>query len=105
MKIAELVGDEDSDDKSRTFVFYDEGHTLGNALHFIISNYPEVNFCGYTIPHPAEAKMHLRIQSSGPKALDILQKGLKDLEKLCDFTLMKFDQSMTEYKDNITVEQ
>uniref|UniRef100_A0A023F7V9 DNA-directed RNA polymerases I and III subunit RPAC2 n=1 Tax=Triatoma infestans TaxID=30076 RepID=A0A023F7V9_TRIIF len=105
MKIAELVGDEDSDEKSRTFVFYDEGHTLGNALHFIISNYAEVNFCGYTIPHPAETKMHFRIQSSGPKALDILQKGLKDLEKLCDLTLAKFDEALVQHKASNIVRQ
>ena len=26
---------------------------------------PNVEFCGYTIPHPSEAVMHLRIQTWG----------------------------------------
>ncbi|VEN61534.1 unnamed protein product [Callosobruchus maculatus] len=52
----------DTATKSKTFVFNDEGHTLGNALRCIISSYPDVEFCGYTIPHPAENKMHFRIQ-------------------------------------------
>lgn len=26
---------------------------------------PEVEFCGYSIPHPSEAKIHLRIQMYG----------------------------------------
>lgn len=26
---------------------------------------PEVEFCGYSIPHPSEAKMNVRIQSYG----------------------------------------
>lgn len=26
---------------------------------------PAVEFCGYTIPHPSDAKMHLRIQTTG----------------------------------------
>ncbi|KAL1122630.1 hypothetical protein AAG570_002957 [Ranatra chinensis] len=86
-----MTGDEESDDKSRTFVFTDEGHTLGNVLRAVITSYPEVTFCGYTVPHPAETKMHFRIQTSGPKAIDILMRGLKDLAQICDITLQKFD--------------
>ena len=29
---------------------------------------PAVEFCGYTIPHPSDAKMHLRIQTTGKKS-------------------------------------
>ena len=47
----------------RTFVFKNEGHTLGNALRAVILQNPEVIFCGYTLPHPAEDQMHLRIQT------------------------------------------
>lgn len=28
-------------------------------------NSPDVEFCGYTMPHPSEPKMHLRIQTWG----------------------------------------
>jgi hypothetical protein len=28
-------------------------------------NSPDVEFCGYTIPHPSETKMHVRIQTWG----------------------------------------
>lgn len=51
---------------------------------------PEVVFCGYTVAHPAEKKLHVRIQTSGPRAVDILQRGLQDLEKLCDEITTKF---------------
>ncbi|XP_014241109.1 probable DNA-directed RNA polymerases I and III subunit RPAC2 [Cimex lectularius] len=99
MKIAELAGDEGTE-TSRTFVFYDEGHTFGNVLRCVITSYPEVTFCGYTVPHPAEMKMHLRIQTNGPRAIDILQKGLQDLDKMCDHTLGKFDSAMAVYNVN-----
>ncbi|XP_067012455.2 DNA-directed RNA polymerases I and III subunit RPAC2 isoform X2 [Anabrus simplex] len=89
-----LAGDEKSDGKSRTFVFQDEGHTLGNALRCIIVRYPEVVFCGYTIPHPADSRLHFRIQTIGPPAVDILRRGLADLEKLCDHTLKVFQNEM-----------
>ena len=102
MRLAELAGDEAFGEKSRTFVFQDEGHTLGNALRCIIVRYPEVLFCGYTVPHPAEAKMHFRIQTSGPRAVDILRRGLEDLAKVCDHTTTVFQEKMSAYKASST---
>ncbi|XP_039284366.1 probable DNA-directed RNA polymerases I and III subunit RPAC2 [Nilaparvata lugens] len=102
--IAELAGDENSGDRSRTFIFNDEGHTLGNALRSIIVSYPDVTFCGYTVPHPAEIKMHLRIQTNGPRAVDVLQRGLSDLHKLCEFTQQLFKAAMSEYKTRAQLE-
>ncbi|XP_024215619.1 DNA-directed RNA polymerases I and III subunit RPAC2 [Halyomorpha halys] len=105
MRITELAGDNQPDDTSKTFVFYDEGHTLGNALRFVITKYPEVNFCGYTVPHPAEQKMHFRIQTNGLRAVDILQRGLEDLEKLCEHTLKVFDEAVSDYKNQSSMEE
>lgn len=31
----------------------------------LMSDSPNVEFCGYTIPHPSEQKMNLRIQTYG----------------------------------------
>lgn len=31
----------------------------------LISRREGVEFCGYSVPHPVEAKMHLRIQTKG----------------------------------------
>ncbi|XP_023717295.1 probable DNA-directed RNA polymerases I and III subunit RPAC2 [Cryptotermes secundus] len=95
--IAELAGDE-LDKKSRTFVFKEGGHTFGNALRCIISRYPDVTLCGYTIPHPSETAMHFRIQTTGSAAVDVLKQGIEDLEKLCDHTLTVFQDEMTQFK-------
>ncbi|BCR89002.1 DNA-directed RNA polymerase core subunit RPC19 [Aspergillus chevalieri] len=74
-----------------SFQFEGEGHTLGNALRFSIMKNPQVEFCGYTIPHPSEQKMNLRIQTSDETtATDALQKGLDDLMDLCDVVTDKF---------------
>ena len=57
-----------------------ETHTLGNALRNVILQNPNVIFCGYDMPHPAEDQMFLRIQTvEGVSAQDALRKGLKDL--------------------------
>jgi DNA-directed RNA polymerase I and III subunit RPAC2 len=49
-----LAGDARSKDNCRTFVFKGETHTLGNALKNAILRNPQVIFCGYSMPHPAE---------------------------------------------------
>ncbi|XP_047989674.1 probable DNA-directed RNA polymerases I and III subunit RPAC2 isoform X2 [Leguminivora glycinivorella] len=97
MKISELPGDDESSLTCRTYVFQDESHTLGNALKCIISRYEDVQFCGYTVPHPAEAKMHFRIQAHETAALEILKRGIKDLEKVCDHTINLFESEVKEY--------
>jgi len=59
-----------------TFQITDEDHTLGNALRYVITKKygelkyilicsPDVEFCGYSIPHPSEPKLNMRIQTYG----------------------------------------
>lgn len=56
----------------------------------------DVSFCGYTIPHPQENKMHFRIQTinSDVRAIDVLRRGLKDLESVCDHTISSFESEL-----------
>jgi len=79
----------------RTFVFKNEGHTLGNALRSVIMQNPQVTFCGYSLPHPAEDQMHLRIQTvEDVDAQDALLKGLNDLKKMTLHTKEVFQKSV-----------
>merc|ERR1712093_97817 len=80
-----------SSDTAASFEFKKEDHTLGNALRYIIMKNPDVEFCGYSIPHPSEALMNIRIQTyEGTTAVDALDKGLQDLMDLCDVVAAKF---------------
>lgn len=65
---------------------------------FIFYHSPDVEFCGYTVPHPAETKMHFRIQTKNGPAADVLRRGLEDLKKVCDHTLETFYEACKEYK-------
>lgn len=67
---------------------------------------PEVEFCGYSIPHPSEAKIHFRIQSRGPPAIEILKKGLDDLKSVYDGLLDKFKDDLAggSYEKNLELE-
>lgn len=81
-----------------SFQFEGEGHTLGNALRYMIMKNPAVEFCGYSIPHPSESKMNLRIQTyDSTTAIEALEKGLDDLMDLCDVVTEKFTAARDAY--------
>ncbi|MCL4120136.1 UNVERIFIED_CONTAM: hypothetical protein GTU68_005969 [Idotea baltica] len=97
-KIECLPGEQD--DFCKTFVINDEDHTLGNALKHIIVHYPAVVFCGYTVPHPMERKIHLRIQSVKTPATDILRQGIKDLKKQNEEVLKMIKIEVENFKES-----
>ena len=70
-------------DSAATFVFNGEDHTLGNALRYVLLRDPEVSFCGYTVPHPQESKMNVRIQTTGAPVCEVLKRNLEVLKGLC----------------------
>merc|ERR1712059_82756 len=90
-RLVVLAGDRDSGDTCRTFIFHKESHTLGNALRSMLLLNPRVLFAGYTIPHPAEDHMHLRIQTvKDYPAQTALKTALVDLKGLTTLTKTKF---------------
>jgi len=102
-RLVMLAGDgkTDADDETcRTFIFRGETHTLGNALRNVILQNPDVIFCGYDMPHPAEDQMFLRIQTvEGVSAQDALRKGLKDLKGICKVTKEKFEKAVQDFNN------
>ncbi|EPS26179.1 hypothetical protein PDE_01115 [Penicillium oxalicum 114-2] len=90
-----------SSDTAASFQFDGEGHTMGNALRYAIMKNPAVEFCGYTIPHPSDAKMHVRIQTNDTTtALEALEKGFNDLMDLCDVVTEKFTRARDQFKED-----
>ena len=81
-------------DTSRTFVFYNEGHTIGNPIRTIMMQQEGVEFCGYSVPHPVEAKMHLRVQTTGESATKALIKGFRTLEHICDVIGDRYEEAL-----------
>ena len=67
---------------SATFIFGNEDHTLGNSLRNVLMNRSETEFCGYSVPHPYEPKMNIRLQTAaGTNCQEVMKSGLKDLEE------------------------
>ncbi|KAK6199210.1 uncharacterized protein RJT21DRAFT_3027 [Scheffersomyces amazonensis] len=93
-KIKLLPGSSD-DGSAASFQIIDEDHTLGNALRYIIMKNPEVEFCGYSIPHPSENKLNIRIQTYGSiTAVEALHQGLDNLTELCTVIEDKFSEKI-----------
>lgn len=86
------------DETCKTFVFHNEDHTLGNSLRYMVMKNPEVQFCGYSVPHPSESKINFRIQTHGELGTDVLNKGLKDLNSVCEHVLATFQASVQDFK-------
>lgn len=76
-------------------------------IHFIpyetyrnqILENPNVEFCGYSIPHPSEEYFQLQIQTrNGLNVYDALLNGFEELSKLCDKTKKLFIEAVDKFK-------
>lgn len=82
-KITLLPG-HDTEFTSVTFCIMDEDHTIGNALRYMLMKDPRVEFCGYTLPHPSENKIHMRVQmyEQTTTAISAVRDALDNLDQL-----------------------
>eukprot|EP01029_Cantina_marsupialis_P027818 TRINITY_DN774039_c0_g1_i1.p1 TRINITY_DN774039_c0_g1~~TRINITY_DN774039_c0_g1_i1.p1 ORF type:complete len:102 (-),score=22.03 TRINITY_DN774039_c0_g1_i1:159-464(-) len=79
---------------SRTFIINEEDHTIGNSLRYVCMRDPKTDFCGYTNPHPSEAKINIRLQTSGAEAHEVLGNGLNTLKNVFQYVEDSFDQEL-----------
>ena len=84
-----------------TFIFHKESHTMGNSVRHMLMKNKKVSFCGYTVPHPLEAKMNLRLQTVGEKytAKETLEEGLVNLQQVTETVMSKFDNALAAFTD------
>ncbi|CAN4126955.1 unnamed protein product [Withania somnifera] len=86
------------DQSKATFSLTDEDHTLANALRFTLNRDPRVTFCGYSIPHPTDARVNLRVQTTGDPAGEILNDLCQDLTLICENVGDTFDKAILRFK-------
>ncbi|BBN18289.1 DNA-directed RNA polymerases I and III subunit RPAC2 [Marchantia polymorpha subsp. ruderalis] len=91
-------GAEADDQTASTFSLTEEDHTLGNALRYVLNKDPRVSFVGYSIPHPSEERVNLRLQTTGLPARDVLKDGLQDMMALNDHVRVTFEKAVDDYK-------
>ncbi|KAF9010200.1 DNA-directed RNA polymerase [Cyathus striatus] len=82
-----------------TYQIYDESHTVGNTLRWMLMKNPKVEFCGYSVPHPSENMIQVRIQMyDNLSSLQALVQALDDLDKLCESIEDAYLESLRENK-------
>ncbi len=89
-----IVERQDNDVTCATYVFNNEDHTLGNALRTVLARSADIEFVGYSIPHPSETKMNMRVQTTGANTDNVLQEGLRNIEIMCKIMKKKFLQAL-----------
>ena len=98
---------------SHTFIIGDEDHTLGNTIRHILMQNPNVSFAGYSMPHPMDPFVNVRVQTVGPKkdeeqakATDALSDACKTLSAQCDFILSKVEGILPEvHEDRLVIDK
>mmetsp|Transcript_10511 Transcript_10511/g.25383 ORF Transcript_10511/g.25383 Transcript_10511/m.25383 type:complete len:141 (+) Transcript_10511:101-523(+) len=86
---------------SRTFAIGNEDHTLGNCLRHVLVQNAKVGFAGYSVPHPAEPIVHIRIQSVEPTtAIQAIEEACETLYQQCDIVLSKLEERLPHVKED-----
>ncbi|KAK4363742.1 hypothetical protein RND71_018983 [Anisodus tanguticus] len=86
------------DQSKATFSLTDEDHTLANAIRFTLNQDPRVTFCGYSIPHPSDARVNIKVQTTGDPAREVLNDSSQDLMLICEHVRGTFDQAVLKFK-------
>mmetsp|Transcript_9963 Transcript_9963/g.27128 ORF Transcript_9963/g.27128 Transcript_9963/m.27128 type:complete len:104 (-) Transcript_9963:94-405(-) len=87
------------DPRNVTYQFKGEDHTLGNALRYMLMKHPDVEFAGYTVPHPSEPYMNVRVQTyEGTTADKAVMDSLDNMTAVCDHVLKTYKRSVKAYK-------
>ncbi|CAG9464384.1 unnamed protein product [Pedinophyceae sp. YPF-701] len=80
-----------------TFELQHEDHTLANAARFMLNKNPHVQFAGYSMPHPSEPVVNIRVQTTGEvTATEAFRQSLQDLTACCAALREAFDAKVRE---------
>jgi len=86
---------------NRTFAIGNEDHTLGNALRHIMIQNSKVEFVGYSVPHPSEPIVQIRVQTKEPTtAIQALQESCETLYDQCEYVLSKLEAKLPEVAED-----
>ena len=92
---------------SRTFCIGDEDHTLGNSLRHVLIRNHAVGFSGYSVPHPSEPVVQIRVQTvppspgeEAPTAADALRVACQTLSDQCDIVLERLEELLPEVRED-----
>ncbi|KAF4657803.1 DNA-directed RNA polymerases I and III subunit RPAC2 [Perkinsus chesapeaki] len=98
-----------------TYQLKNEDHTLGNSVRYIlakkarimgasqvklgVSLSPKIDFAGYSVPHPNEPFVNIRVQTyPGTTADDAMIWALEELDVMFNTIQKKYTSAMNRYR-------
>lgn len=85
----------------RNFKLENEDHTMGSLLTYILNLMPETEFCAYSIRHPTENAIYLRLKvKEGSDVNAVFQKGVKELKNALEVVESKFRTAVESFEEN-----
>ena len=83
----------------QTFSLKNEDHTLGNTLRWMLNKKESVLLAGYSVPHPMERKVNVRVQTLKPTtAQTAMRDALLDCVSVCEHVCDTFDEAIENAK-------
>ena len=86
-----------------TFVLRNEDHTMGNSLRWMLNKNKNVDFVGYTTPHPSENRLHLRVQTTDlekHQAHTAVEESLDSLEMIFDHMIAVYEDTVRDFAES-----
>ncbi|XP_023522054.1 DNA-directed RNA polymerases I and III subunit RPAC2 [Cucurbita pepo subsp. pepo] len=87
-----------TDETKSTFSMADEDHTLANSIRYTLNQDPRVTFCGYSIPHPSDNRVNIRVQTTGDPAREVLKDACQNLMAVCQHVRNTLDKAVLDHK-------
>ena len=78
-----------------TYSLQNEDHTLGNCLRYKLNKNPGVALAGYSVPHPMERKVNVRVQTIQPLTADgAMREAMLDVVSICEHVTETFEAAL-----------
>jgi len=90
-----------SNPQSATFILHNEDHTLGNSLRHLLAKNAKTDFCGYSVPHPSEPYVHIRLQTTKEPAVEVFEEGLNNLSAVASHIQDTFDEALLDHSNQM----
>ena len=95
-----IIPDKEDGKFNCTYTFQNEDHTLGNILRYTLMKDPNTLFCGYSIPHPSEDLMNVRLQTKEKNTNEVMENAMNNIDKISDILSNKFQMALKDFNTN-----
>ena len=93
-----IIPDKEEGNFNCTYTFQNEDHTLGNILRYTLMKDPNTLFCGYSIPHPCEDLMNIRLQTRNENTNILMGKAMDRVIEISDILSDKFKNALNDFE-------